>query len=85
MKYICTANEQGKLEIFVFPKSIDHDAMAEVISGIKDSTRGIWSRVMREPVSAGFVSSQKKCHGESITLNLKSREEDTSLLMSQFD
>lgn len=84
MKYICMSTEHRTEEIFVFPKSIDHDAMAEALSGIKDSTRGAWSRVFRVPISAGFVYKTGTCYGESETLGLESREEDTAILAKQY-
>lgn len=83
MKYICTKGEGNKEEIFTFPGTVDHDAMAEVLGCIKNHTHGNWERVMRTPVSAGFVSDYGGCYGESVTLNLKSRTEDTALLRSQ--
>lgn len=84
MKYICTKNEMGLLELFTFPPMIDHDAMAEVLGRIKNHTRGDWRWVPREPISAGFISSDGTCYGESVTLNLKARsEEDTKLLAVQ--
>lgn len=85
MKFICTtSSDDGKEEIFTFPRSIDHDAMAEVLNYIKNQTRGNWKRVRRSPISAGFVDSKGSCYGESITLNLTSREpEDTRLLAAQ--
>jgi len=85
MKYICTKQENGVEEIFTFPKTVDHDAMAEVLGRIKDSTRGNWSRVWREPISAGFVGIDNCCHGKSETLGLESRDEDTILLAKQFN
>lgn len=84
MKYITTKNQDDQEEIFIFPNSVDHDAMAEVLGCIKNHTRDPWIRVMREPISAGFVSQDGKCYGESITLNLKSRVEDSLLLKLQY-
>ena len=83
MKFITTENEEGKEEIFLFPKNIDHDAMAEVLGRIKNHTHGNWRRVLRTPISAGFVSCDGKCHGNSETLGLQARPEDTILLVSQ--
>ena len=84
MKYIATKNQDEQEEIFIFPDSVDHDAMAEVLGCIKNHTRLPWNRVMREPISAGFVTSGGKCYGNSITLNLKSREEDSFMLERQY-
>ena len=83
MKYICTVNGDDVQEIFTFPRTVDHDAMAEVLGRIKNSTHGDWRRVMRTPISAGFVTSVGQCHGEGITLNLSSRDKDTELLAKQ--
>lgn len=84
MKYICTADISGYEQVFVFPQEIDHDAMAEVLSRIKNQTHGNWERVFREPVSAGFVTEDMNCIGESLTLGLSARkEEDTKILRRQ--
>ena len=79
MKYIVTQDENGKEEIFVFPKSVNHDCMGEVLGYIKNQTWGNWERVFRFPISAGFTDGVK-CYGHSETLGLKSRPEDTQLL-----
>jgi len=72
MKYIVTQNEEGKEELFMFPKSIDHDCMAEVLSHIRSSSTGRWVRARRKPIAAGFTDG-KKCVGRSETLDLDSR------------
>jgi len=79
MKYIVTENEEGEREIFVFPRSVPHNAFAEVVAGIRNQTHGNWRRIRRKPVSAGFVDGGR-CHGRSESLHLKSRPEDTELL-----
>ena len=82
MKYIATKQSDGTEEIFLFPKSVNHDAMAEILPYIKDQTHGDWSRVYREPISAGFVDYEGTCFGKSETLNLESRGGvDTQLLV----
>lgn len=83
MKYITTEDENGKEELFLFPRGINHDAMAEVLGHIKNQTGGNWSRVRRMPVSAGFVDANGKCHGMSETLGLKSRTIDSEILAKQ--
>lgn len=84
MKFITTKDENGKEEIFLFPRSIDHDAMAEMLERIKNHTHGNWRRVFRQPISAGFVDSKGVCGGKSETLGLAARpDEDTRLLASQ--
>jgi len=85
MKYIRTADRDGKHEIFVFPASVNHDAMAEVLGRIKNKTTGSWERLRREPVSAGFVSKDGECFGSSVTLGIKSDPSDTELLLNQHE
>lgn len=87
MKYIVTQRETELTnvnieEIFIFPKSVNHDCFAEVAGRIKDQTYGNWHRVYREVISAGFTDGVK-CYGESESLGIKSRkDEDTQLLKS---
>jgi len=83
MKYICTIDNTDMMEIFTFPETVNHDAMAEALSSIKNQTHGDWHRVMRTPISAGFVDTHNVCYGKSITLDLSSRKEDTELLAQQ--
>ena len=73
VKYIRTKDD----EIIVFPSSIFHSEFAD------------W-----QPKSAGFISfglSQKtknptcKCYGESLSLGLKSHEDDTELAQRQLN
>lgn len=80
MKYIVTRNlENDKEEIFIFPKSVNHDCMAEVLEMIKNQSWGNWEREPRFPISAGFTDG-KTCYGRSESLNLDSRPQDTELL-----
>ena len=83
MKFITTKDREGKEELFIFPRNIDHDAMAEVLGHIKDQTHGNWSRVFRAPVSAGVVEGGQ-CFGMSETLKLKARPEDNMRLAAQW-
>lgn len=78
MKYVVAKDESGNEQIFIFPKQIDHDAFAEVLSYIKTGGRN-WKREYREPVSAGFTDGLK-CYGRSETLNLDSRQIDATFL-----
>jgi len=80
MKYIVTTSDEGNEEIFLFPSDIEHVCMAEALSRIKNQSDGNWTRVLRTPVSAGFVSKDGSCYGKSITLELSSREIDSKLL-----
>jgi hypothetical protein len=86
MKYIKTKNpDNNKLEIFTFPKSVDHDAMAEMLGAIKNQTHGDWHRVRREPVSAGFISIDGTCYGKSETLGLAADPGDTEIYQNQIN
>jgi len=82
MKYIVMSLE-GKEEIFVFPRTVDHDRMFEACERIRFGHGRDWNRkYLRngECVGAGFVDGGK-CHGHSETLGVKSRgEADTKLL-----
>ena len=87
MKYIVTQRESELTnimidEIFIFPKSVNHDCFAEMANAIKNQTGGNWHRVRREVVSAGFTDGVK-CYGKSESLHLESRKDvDTQLLKS---
>lgn len=81
MKYIVMALAD-KEEIFVFPRTVDHDRMAEACEMIRFGDGRNWNRKYRdgECVAAGFIDGGK-CHGRSESLNLASRPEiDTMLL-----
>ncbi len=81
MKYIVMALAD-KEEIFVFPRSVDHDRMAEACEMIRFGSDRNWNRKYRdgECVSAGFIDNGV-CHGRSESLDLSSRPElDTMLL-----
>lgn len=73
MKYIVTKTEEGKEEIFIFPKSINHDCMMEALRVVRtESKDGSWTRLRREAIAAGFTCG-RRCVGRSVTLNLDSR------------
>jgi len=76
MKYIVTCNGDGLEEIFLFLPTINHDAMAEAVSHIKDRRH----RVSRQAISAGFVARDGTCCGVSQSLGLAARPKDTQLL-----
>lgn len=81
MKYLVTVLE-GEEVIFVFPRSVDHDRMTEALEAIRFGTSRDWCRKLRESevIAAGFVT-RGVCHGHSETLDLKSRGDvDTALL-----
>ena len=86
MKYIVFRKRYGsrsdlEQEIpIIFPDQLTHSVMAEVISRNPEMRGAL-------PISAGFVSSldmKAECHGESETLGLKSRPEDSNLI-NMFD
>ena len=79
MKYIVTKQPDGTEEIFIFPREVHHDCMAEALCRIRSQSHGEWRRTQRTPVSAGFVEDGK-CIGESESLSLQSRSEDNDLL-----
>lgn len=81
MKYI-VAVVDGKESIFTFPRSVDHDRMAEAIEAIRFGSRQDWSRKFRnsEVIAAGFIDNGH-CTGKSETLNLKSRGMADTLLL----
>ena len=73
MKYIVFELD-GKEEIIVFPRTVDHDAMLEGVRMIRFGGRQNWERKLFdvEPVAAGFVGNGV-CHGSSETLKIGSR------------
>ena len=79
MKYIVVSSKEQGEQLFVFPKNINHDYFAEVVSYIKIGDRFNWERVFRQPISAGFTDGST-CYGQIETLQLSSRKEDTILL-----
>lgn len=81
-KYVVVSSEEQGEQLFTFPKNIDHDAFAEVLSYIKTGGTLNWKRSYREPVSAGFTDGIQ-CYGRSETLDLGSRPQDTALLKGQ--
>lgn len=85
MKYVVTENEDGKEEIFIFPKTLNHDDFAETVSYIKrrdpNKHHSHWDRQYCKPVAAGFYDG-KNCTGRSETLNLDSRGRLDELLIA---
>jgi len=70
MKFV-TFITGGTEQIIIFPKKIQHSDFAEEITRLSFGT-------MRA-ISGGFIDSGE-CVGKSISLNMKSRPEDTKLL-----
>ena len=80
MKYIVTKREDtGEEEMFIFPREVHHDCMADVLCRIRNQSHGNWQRITREPIAAGFIEGGK-CTGLSESLSLRSRPEDNDLL-----
>lgn len=83
MKYIVTESndEFNTQEIFIFPRTIDHDAYAESVHVSRNKTWGDWERLHKIPIAAGFIDSNSQCYGRSETLGLDSRgAADTKLI-----
>jgi hypothetical protein len=79
MKYIVTDSEEAGKQLFIFPKSINHDRMAEVLSEVEQFVDNEYDNFYREPVSAGFTDG-KTCYGKSESLNLATDKGDTNFL-----
>jgi hypothetical protein len=71
-KYIVVANLFSGEKIIIFPSEIDHIQMTNAM--------GMGQLRYDQVVSAGRIDDFMQCYGESITLNLKSRDEDTVIL-----
>lgn len=88
MKYIVI--KRGTHEFMVlFPNSpqMSHKNMADAVEHIRVDLgdRGWQRKFVGCPiVSAGFVSASGHCYGESESLGISSRPEDTELLKSQY-
>jgi hypothetical protein len=81
MKYIATKSDEAGKQIFIFPKSIYHDRMADILHEIEELADGVVDNFYRAAVSAGFTDG-KTCYGKSETLDLKSDKNDTATLLS---
>jgi len=85
MKYIMLKvihnkeNPDGQLMPFIFPEYFNHDEMSEMCKHqIMRTMPHIKTVTIR---SAGFINSlNNECHGESITLKVKSHQEDTDVI-----
>jgi hypothetical protein len=85
MKYVVMKNEDGKEEIFIFPRNLNHDDFAMAAGSVKrrdpNKHHTYWERHHCTPVAAGFFSAGK-CTGRSETLNLDSRGRVDELLIT---
>jgi hypothetical protein len=82
MKYVVVETEEQGKQMFIFPKNIDHDSFAEVLSNIRYLVNGDprnWKRIYREVVSAGFTD-RNVCYGWSETLDIGAAVTDTALM-----
>lgn len=79
MKYVVVNSEEAGEQLFIFPRTIDHDKFAEVLSRIRYGSDLNWEHIYRKPVAAGFTDGHV-CYGRSETLSLNSRPQDTRLL-----
>jgi hypothetical protein len=85
MKYI-VVNLEGEDQIFVFPRTVNHDQMYESLKVIKFGNYRDWQRKYHKAtlVSAGFIENGQCC-GKSETLNIKSRPMlDTHLMQVHY-
>ena len=73
-KYVMFDWQTGEVPI-LFPSQIGHN---EIVQMVKSVYPGI------EPVSAGFVSPDKTCYGESVSIKLSSRKVDTNIVKIMF-
>lgn len=64
---------EGRKTPLIFPRSLKHSDFAEMVS----PSLGV-------PVSAGFLDRDLLCYGESLSLGLHSREEDTGIIRDKF-
>ena len=84
MKYIVMALADQE-DIFVFPRTVDHDRMKEACEIIRFGDERNWNREYRdgEVVSAGFIDNGV-CHGRSETLGLSSRGKQDAALLAKY-
>ena len=80
MKYVVVESVEAGEQLFVFPRTINHDQFADVLSHIRHGYGRDWNRIYRKPISAGFTDGAK-CYGRSESLNLDARPGDTRLLL----
>lgn len=67
----------------IFPHAIMHSDLANRIreQGYEESMHERYSEIRYKPVSAGFIGlPDMKCFGESESLSLKSRDQDTQII-----
>lgn len=82
MKYI-VYQDGDKEHLVAFPRSINHDRMAEAMEALRFGSDRNWHRRQGAVLAAGFIDGNK-CHGRSETLGISSRgDADTALLRTQ--
>lgn len=88
MKYLVAVID-GNEAIFVFPREVDHDRMAEALCAIRFGGEHNWDRKLFKGVESGKITSagfiqNGVCYGRSETLNLESRgAADTALFTTK--
>ena len=81
MKYVVVDSKEAGEQMFIFPKSVNHDRVAEVLTHhIKHGDDLNWERIYRKPIAAGFTDGTI-FYGESETLKLKSRGDKDAALV----
>lgn len=82
MKYI-VYQDGGKEYLVAFPRSINHDRMAEAMGALRFGSDRDWHRRQGEVLAAGFIDAGN-CHGSSESLGIGSRGAvDTALMRAQ--
>jgi hypothetical protein len=84
MKYLVIELD-GVEDIFIFPRKVDHDRMAESCMYIKFGDGRNWDRKYHDGkvISAGFIDNGI-CHGRSESLSLPSRGDKDTALLNKF-
>lgn len=86
MKYVvfqCKTQGRPTLHIGVqFPEVLTHKDVAEAIEQVKVMPAGPFTSWWCWPkaVSAGFMTSDGHCHGDSESLKLRAHSDDTAIL-----
>jgi len=74
IKYVTFKDFRGDEYIITFPSYMTHSELAESVVELSDE--------FLKPISGGFIENGE-CVGESISLNLKSRGEQDTLLLKK--
>ena len=74
IKYVAFKDFRGDEYIITFPSYMTHSELSESVVELSDG--------YLKPISGGFIENGE-CVGESISLNLKSRGEQDTLLLKK--